>query len=374
MPDQTPQTEIITESQTLWHTDRSPSGCNHCQRVFLLPPSHDGTNCPLCRRGTLEAQPVRTRPADPERLLPFNISKQDLSRVYEQFTSGVWIKPEDFSAEHLLRRSVPVFWPLWLVDCNIRGNWEMEAGFDYQIESSKDYYEGGQWRSRKQIEDRIRWEPRVGVLETRVDNTTAPALEENDNRMKMTGKYQLNQAIPFNPDYLGGAYLELPDLNPEEAWPLARPRVDQTAARMCANAAGAQHHRNFTIQARYDNLNWTEFFLPMYATYYTDDEGAPQIVITNGMTGTVQGPRLASRKRGMRIAGILAAVAGAIFLLALFGLLIALILPPAGLIAGLLGLLGVFIGICAIIPAVWPGQWNRKQEGPRITNPEGERR
>ena len=366
MVEHPPTEEIIEENQTLWHTDRQPAGCNHCHRVYLVPANYRGASCPLCRTGNLEAQPAHMRPTQPEQMLTFQVTKQDLLPTYQKFISGVWIKPEDFNPEALLRNTRPVFWPHWLVDTDVSGHWRMEAGFDYEVESAKEVYTGGRWESRKQIENRVRWEPRVGKMVTRVDNVNTPALEEHENRLQMTGKYHLERGNNFDPAHLGGAFLELPDIPPEDAWSLARPQLDKALAEVSKKASGAQHLRNFTMQARFSNQNWTEFFLPMYTTYYTDDDGQPQVVVVNGETGTIRGPRLASRRRGSRIAGIIAAVAGALFLLALISLLLTLVLPAAGLIAGLLGILGLGLTILAIVTAVWPGQWNRAQQSPRI--------
>jgi hypothetical protein len=367
MVEQTPKTDIIEGTQTLWETNRHPEGCMHCHRIFLVQPSSTGSTCPLCRRGNLEAQPARMRKTEPEWVLPYRFGQKKLQAIYEKFVSGVWIKPEDCNPESLLRKTVPVFWPMWLVDSDISGHWQMETGFDYQVESSKEYYAGGQWQSRKQIENRIRWEPRLGQLNTHIENVAAPALEEHQNRKELTGPYLREGVQAFDPGQLGSAFLEVPDLPPEDAWPLAKPQVDQTAAKICVEAAGAQHQRNFMIKAEYNHLHWTEFLLPMYATFYTDDDGQPQIVIVNGETGVINGPRLASQKRGLRIAGIIAGVAGLLFILTLISLLLSLIFPTAAVLAALLGIMGFAIGIAAIVPAVWPGQWNRKQDGPRIT-------
>jgi len=367
MTEHLPPTEVIEESQTLWQTQHLPAGCPHCQRVYLVPNLADGTHCPLCRQAVLEPQPVRSREAAPEKMLPLAINKSQLQSIYADFVSGVWIKPDEFKPEILLERAELAFWPLWLVDSDISGHWQMEAGFDYQVESTKEIYSNGQWQSRKQIETRIRWEQRTGKISTHVDNVPVPALQEHQNRLRMTGQYQLDKAKPFTPNDLSNGILELPDLPPEDAWPLARPQVDKTAAEICKQAAGAQHLRNFAMEAAYENLNWTEFLLPILTTFYRDDDGQPQIVVVNGETGAIQGPQLASQKRGYKISGIIAGVTGLFLLLALISLVLTAIFPPAGIIAGLLVFLGLSTGIAAIIPAVWPGQWNRKQaNGPTM--------
>jgi len=308
------------------------------------------------------------RSAMPELILPFQIRETQLRSIYDAFVTGVWIKPEDFTTEALLTRTRAIYWPLWLVDCDVTGHWQMEAGFDYQVESTKEAYINGQWTSRKQIEDRIRWEPRLGELTTHVNNIPVPALEEHQNREQMTGGYPYDQAEPFSLQQLDQTLLEVPDLPPTEAWPMAIPRINKEVGEICAQAAGAGHHRNFAVKADYHKLHWTQFLLPIYATHYLDDEGQAQVLIVNGVTGRIQGPRLASPKRGLRIAGILGAVAGGLFLLALIGFLLIALFPPAGLIAAFLVVLGVGMGIAAIALAVWPGNWNRKQAGPRIVS------
>jgi hypothetical protein len=368
MDQYTPAVELIDQDQTMWHSERGPAGCDHCHRVYLVPPEYRGATCPICRKGGLEAQPVIMRPATPERILTFKITKQDLLPIYQQFVAGVWIKPVDFNPETLIKNTRPVFWPLWLVDSDINGSWQMEAGFDYQVESAKEVYAGGGWQSRKHIETRVRWEMRLGKITTHLDNVVTPALEEHENRQAMTGKYRLDQGTNFDPYLLGGALLELPDITPENAWPLARPHFDHALAEICRKAASAQHFRNFSMKAEFGNQNWTEFFLPMYTTHYTDDEGNPQVLVVNGQTGAIQGPRLASRQRGSYMAGILAAVAGGLFLLALIGLLLTMVIPWASIFAVFLGVLGFGAVILAILTAVWPGQWNRNQVGPRIAD------
>jgi len=365
-------TLIIEENQTIWGTDRQPAGCPQCMRVFLVPSDQIGSQCPFCRQGHLTSQSARIRPGEPEKYLPFLVTHARLLTIYKNFVSGVWIKPQDLTPEKLLERTKPVFWPLWLVDSDIKGQWRMEAGFDYQVESTKEYFQDGRWISRKQVEGRIRWEPRLGEIAARVDNVAAPALEDHRNRIRMAGDYPMENMQDVDLADLGQVPVECPDLPPEDAWPLAKPLIDRAAGKICQEAAGAQHQQNFAIQVEYPRKNWTQFLMPVYTTYYLDDEGQPQILMINAQTGAIQGPRLASRKRGLQIAGILAAAAGALLFLALIGLLLTMVFPPAGIIGALLGILGFGVGISAIIPAVWPGQWNRKQqETPRLAQKGG---
>ena len=68
-------TPVFDENQTLWTEDQQAAGCSHCGRVYIVESDQLGQSCPLCRKGTLEPQPVRMRAAEPERILPFRINK-----------------------------------------------------------------------------------------------------------------------------------------------------------------------------------------------------------------------------------------------------------------------------------------------------------
>ncbi len=366
MGEQISPARIVEEGQALWNADRQPVGCTNCQRAFLATDAQLNTGCPLCCKGKLEPQPLRLRETEPEQLLPFRVKTQNLRSIYDDFLSGVWFKPIDFTTEKLMARTRKVFWPLWLVDSDVEGRWQMEAGFDYKVESSKEYYQDGQWRSRSIIENRINWEPRLGELKTHVDNVAVQALEEYKNRQQMTGAYNLKGARDFHPEMLNSALIEAPDLPPEDAWLLAKPKIDQRLAKVCAKAANAQHARNFAIRGEYHNLNWTQFLLPMYVTYYNDDDDHPQVLVVNGETGAIQGPRLSSQKRGLQIAAIIGGIAGMMLLLALLGFLLTAVFPPAAIIAAILAILGFGAGLGALLPAIWPAQWNRKNQTPKI--------
>jgi hypothetical protein len=358
------ETIIVEENQALWGTARQPAGCPHCKGVFLIKESAIGGICPLCYQAPLESQPALLRPKEPELLIPFNINKKQLQSLVDQFVSGVWIKPPDFQSDNLMQRMTPIYWPMWLVDCDVDGHWQMETGFDYQVESTKEYFSGGEWRSSKQIEDRIRWEPRVGQMQSHFANIPTPALENHQTRVRQTGPYPLNQAEPFANRNLGHSVIEVPDLTPDNAWPLAQPQAARRAADLCAEAAGAGHGRNFALNAVYQGKNWTQLLLPMLTSYYLDEQGNPQVVIINSESKSIFGPRLASQKRGLRIAGIIAAIAGVLLAIALFSLILSSLVPTLRQVAAFVSVFGIGVGVTAIIPAVWPWQWNRQQGKP----------
>ena len=356
-----PQSEILAAEASAWGTPLRPAGCPACRQVYLLEADRLEQTCPNCARSKLKPQPALLRPEAPELLAPFRHTRPDLRSGLDKFVKEVWLPCADFETDTLLRRAVPVYWPMWLLDSEVIGHWQAEAGFNYQVKSSQESYGGSGWTTREQVETRIRWEPRAGQIQRHYDNIVAPAISEQGRLLKLAGQYQLNLATAYRPEQVKGALLHVPDLSPESAWPLAQPELDEAASAECQQAAGAQHLRNFTLRADYESLHWTLLFLPVYVTWYTDDQGQAHTLYLNGQSGLIGGARLASQRKGWQWAGALLAAAAVFFLLALLLAGIGFIFPPGMILGSLLGIMAILLACAAIIPAAWPWQWNRGQ-------------
>lgn len=356
-----PPSQLIAATDSVWSATLQPAGCPVCHQVYLLEAARLGQTCPACARGKLASQPALLRPEAPELLAPFRYTLANLRPSLEKFVNAVWLRPADFETEQLLQRAVPLYWPRWLVDSEIAGAWQAEAGFDYQVKSSQESYGNSGWQTREVVETRIRWEPRAGQITRTYENVAAPALSDEARLLRRAGQYQLAQAAAYQPEQLQGACIRVPDLPPESAWPLAQTQLEAAAATECQQAAGAQHLRNFSLRAEYHNLHWTQLLLPLYVTWYTADDGQPQLLYLNGQTGAIGGMRLASQKKGWQWAGALLATAAVVLILALLLAALGLVFPPSLVLGVILGIVALLIACAAILPAAWPWQWNRTQ-------------
>ena len=99
-----------------------------------------------------------------------------------------------------------------------------------------------------------------------------------------------------------------------------------------------------------------EGLAPLVVSYYTDDDGKNHPLYINGQSGAIGGVRMASQRKGWRWASILAGIAVALLLMGL--LLSAVGLIPIG---RFLIFVAILVGMAALVPAVWPWQWNRRQ-------------
>jgi hypothetical protein len=349
----------------IWNIDLTAAVCEACDWNYLLPAGALPAACPHCFQASLteisEEAVAQLYSQPPESIVPFTLSGERVAAAINQFAHRIWFAPRDLTAQNLQARLQQVYLPMWLVDNEVWATWQAEAGFDYEVVSHQDSFDDkrGGWVSRKVTETRIRWEPRVGRLTRTYHNTAAPALEEHFALQKQLGAYNLKDAKSYRPDAIGRAFIRLPNRQRSDAWPDAIPPLQATAAEECRQAARADHARNFRWKAEYGNLNWTLLLLPMYSTYYLDDDQAPQPVLIHGQSGRISGPRRASMKRAQQTALIILGVAVVIFLLSLIVGGIGLMMPPL-LVAGIIGLIiAIVIGLLAIAPLVIAWQFNR---------------
>jgi hypothetical protein len=235
-------------------------------------------------------------------------------------------------------------------------------GFDYEVVSHRERYAGGDWQSEETQETRIRWEPRAGRLDRHYDNVIAPALDAHAAFVRALGDYRVQDARPYAAPAMADALVCLPDRAQSAAWGDAVPGFQHAAAEECRRAAQADHVRRFRWEPSYAQRNWTLLLLPVYGTYYLDDEGQPQPVFVNGQSGQLSGARRASMQAAQKSALFIGIIAAIVFVLGLVLGAVGLVVPPlivVGIIVAIVGFLGGVIGVpwCLISAS----RFNRKQ-------------
>lgn len=341
-----------------WGINLEAAICEHCDWRYLLPQGLLPLQCPHCFQATLialdEQDDDLPHSPPPELVLPFSVSTEVLGQKIQRFSEGMWFTPTDLKAQNLKTRLQRIYLPMWLVDSQVQATWQAEVGFNYEAVSHRDSFNDkrGGWQSQQITETRIRWEPRVGRLRRIYHNITAPALEEHFKLADRLGRYDLDASQAYQPDFMDQALVRLPNRAPEDAWPDAVPALKATASEECCRATNANHMRQFRWSEEYHNQNWTLMLLPMYITYYLDDDQNPQPVLIQGQTGQLSGSKRPSMKRARRAALIIVAVAVVIFALSLVIGLASLYFRSLLPVAGVGMIIALLVGILAITPMV----------------------
>ncbi len=355
------------QEQANWEATRVPVICNECDWRYLALSDQIPDRCPHCAAESLEVlEPGEADfpyAASPELVVPFTIPEVTISQRIQTFSDGIPLPPVDLDPSTLIERLRPMYFPVWLVDSDVQAQWQAEVGFDYQVVSHQDRYaDSAGWQTNEVRETRVRWEPRVGHLSRHYDNVAAPALNTHQAVQRVLGSHDVASAQRSGSVSLGGVLVRAPDRAPDEAWSEATMGLRQRASQECRTAADADHLRSYRWSPTCTDIRWTLLLLPIYATYYLDDEDIPRQILVNGQTGQLTGVRRASPERAHRRSLTIGIIALVLFTLSLIlGLVGMLIVPPLVVVAVLGALLSIMVGIAAIVPTARVTLFNRRQ-------------
>jgi hypothetical protein len=348
----------VRSADETWGIPLNVFYCPHCYSAHLASTGVTLTACPSCLQEDVSPEPERMRREPPELMIPFEIDSQQANHSIAQWVKGGWFRPDEMRPEVLLARVRPYYFPVWLVDSDIEAVWQAEMGYDYEAASYREQYRGGGWVSEQVTETRIRWEPRAGRLKRHYDNVAVPAMEDHDVWMTRLHGYDYRARRDYAPQAIERSVIRVPDHDPGAAWPAAEHMLTRTASIECKSASGADHVRNWAMQAKYYHLNWTQMLVPAYVTYYREADGVYPVWI-NGQSGTVYGVKHLSQRKATIASLILGGVAVFLFLLGAILALVgaAVVLPLA--IGAILVVVGILVGLLAPTPAIWVWLRNR---------------
>lgn len=359
-----------------WQTERMLTHCSACDWLLLAPPTADLAACPHCGQALEQldetaARPVYTYP--PERTIPFVLTPEQARQRLTEFAKKARLAPPDLQATHLHGRMQAIYLPFWLVDADVQAQWQAEVGYNYQVVSHKEQFQGNQWRTQQVQETRVRWEPRLGALQRHYANQVAPALEEHTQIAKSLGGIERTSPQPYAAEQIAQTWVRLPNRPPEDAWSDAEVGLLQTAVGECQKAAAADHIRQFKWAAEFQNAHWTQQLYPVYTSYYVDEAGRRYGVYVQGVNGRLAGRRVVSQPRSKRWALGIGVAAGGLFALSLLLLLLALLLPPLVLLAGVGFVVACVTAVAALAPIIYAHQINNAPENRHALNLTGAR-
>ena len=340
------------------------ASCPHCHGTFqarVLP-----AICPLCHSGKPQAM-EKSAMADHleaiEACIPHRFEFSKLGPQVRSFVREIPLPPKDLNLKNQLQRLQKLYLPMWWVDAQVMAFWQAEVAFPYEVLSHEENYESGHWQTKESRETRLKWEWRGGTLERQYDNTPAPALISFRKIESTLGYFDQDLAKPFQPESLHDTILKWPDKGIQEAWHEALYDLDQRAQEECRTAANGDQIRSFSWEPVFTDKNWTQLLLPLYVSYYEDDQGQIHPIYFHGQTGKAAGVKRASEKKARRRGMGLLSLALVALLSALFGSIYMSddpLFPGLLLGAGFLFLIGL-VSSLQVLPKA--RRFNRRQGG-----------
>lgn len=352
----------VEAGEPVWGFGWIRVSCGACDRAWLVLRGHEGEACP-CGEAKVEASSGEIPRVPPEHLVPAIVAREDLAKRLKEQVRRSWLLDRGLSIPDLVGRARLTWWPRWQLDATAVGHYTAEVGYDYEARSHVERYDGAAWTTEEKVDIRVDWQPRTGEIVRRLDDVPAPALAEDALWRERLGDVSRFEPVDFAPQQVPDAWIELPDLLPDEVWHRAEPAFRAWVGRMAQEAAGGQHVREVHFVGRYAESMWTVCLRPVWRTWYIGSDGKVRRIVIDGLTGQQHGALRASWTRALVWAGLFGSVAAVATLVMVITLVAAIFLPPLLALPILAALVAIFATILAFLPVLQVWSWNARALG-----------
>ena len=300
-----------------WESELHMVGCNHCGLTFMQTEQSLEQPCLHCGSTLLEEmmpdsdQPPHWAPA--ELALPLRLTRQRAQTELAKWRNNFRFPSADLTDQHLNQRLRLMYAPAWLMDTTLETKWAADVGFDYDVISHKEKLQGSQWSTQQVKRTKKDWEGRAGTLTLRYDNLPADAIERESSfwpLVRLVGSADRFVSDAAKQTAKAGNEAQhageqpsfvLPSRIPADAVTDMLPLLMERAKVDVQAACRADHVRNFNWAPTIQQQNWTQMLIPVWSTWYLDEDNRRRMVFVHGTTGNGWGERIPSMRRAWRV-------------------------------------------------------------------------
>ncbi|MEV6795472.1 hypothetical protein AB0M87_26565 [Streptomyces sp. NPDC051320] len=272
-------------------------------------------HCQFCATA-LVAEPDAAERVTPEAVVPFGLDRNAAREALSGWTSSRWFAPsrlKQVSEAETFRGS---YLPHWTYDAQTVSGYRGQRGDYYYVTETYTTTENGESVTRTRQVRRTRWSPASGTVgrgfdDVLVAGTTHVAAEQLD---KLT-PWPLEEAKPFQPEYLAGFRTVRYDVEPEDGLVTAKERMAEVIRSDCRADIGGDEQQVTSVDTRYSGLTFKLVLLPVWFLTYLYAGRSWQVMV-NARTAEVIGERPYSKGK------IAAAAVAALVLVALIVFLV----------------------------------------------------
>ncbi|MFC1410156.1 hypothetical protein ACEZCY_12895 [Streptacidiphilus sp. N1-12] len=287
--------------------------CPGCRAVTESDALSD--RCQFCATA-LVADASLTERVVPEAVVPFELDRNAARDALRKWTSSRWFAPSSLKKVSEAETFKGTYLPHWTYDTNTRSDYRGERGEHYYETETYTETVDGQTQTRTRQVQKTRWWPASGTVQRFFDDvlvagTTTVAEKQLD---KLT-PWPLEQAVPYQEEYLAGFQTLRYDVEPEPGLETAKQRMASVIEQDCRQDIGGDEQRVHRIETDYLDITFKLLLLPVWFLTYLH-AGKPLQVMVNARTGEVIGERpYSAAKIAAAVLAALAVIAVVVVLL-----------------------------------------------------------
>lgn len=273
--------------------------------------------CQFCATA-LVADPELTERVVPEAVVPFGLDRAAARERLRTWTSSRWFAPGSLKKVTEAETFKGSYLPHWTYDARTTSSYEGQRGEHYYTTETYTATENGQQVTRTRQVRHTRWHHASGTVRRDFDDIlVAGTGHVSGKQLDELTPWPLEEARPYQAEYLAGFQTVRYDVEPEEGLETAKQRMAPAIQSDCRADIGGDEQRVAWVDTRYDDVMFKLMLLPVWFLTYLHAGKSWQVMV-NARTGEVIGERpYSAAKITAAVAALIAVVAVIVAVVAL---------------------------------------------------------
>jgi len=273
--------------------------------------------CQFCATA-LVADPELTERVVPEAVVPFGLDRAAARDKLSTWTSSRWFAPSSLKKVTEAETFKGSYLPHWTYDARTTSTYEGQRGEHYYTTETYTTTENGQQVTRTRQVRHTRWHHASGTVQRDFDDLlVAGTGHVSSGQLDKLTPWPLEEARPYQPEYLAGFQTVRYDVEPEQGLETAKQRMAPVIVSDCRSDIGGDEQRVSSVDTHYADVTFKLMLLPVWFLTYLHAGRSWQVMV-NARTGEVIGERpYSAAKIAAAVAALVAVIAVIVAVVAL---------------------------------------------------------
>ena len=284
--------------------------CQNCGATTNVPPQDRTIRCPFCGSEYVIARPNDQNTPQPEALIPFSITDQQVQQIYREWLGTGFFKPKDLNQLASHHKMQAVYLPFWECGGNASSQWWATAGYNRDRQEQYQAEENGQQVTKTRTVTETDWHPANGHHQGQYPRELVSGSKGlPQDWIDKLGDFDFGHLQTFNPQFLLGRESEESAIDRTTALQVARQQIEKEEEEACRRLVPGDTQKDLRVQTEVHDLNARLIYLPIWLASFKYKDELYRCVV-NGQTGTIGGEAPTSKgKVALVIIGVIAVVA-----------------------------------------------------------------
>jgi len=262
--------------------------CKTCGARIALEPPITTESCAYCGSTNVLQQDANRNAIRPESLVPLEVGRAMVEERFQRWLHRLWFRPSELKRTRRFD-AVGIYVPFWAFDCEAESDWTAQSGTSEEGRGRRRKLHLGKSRMRSELQEGIRWTPAQGQRFDAVrDEHVHASKGRGAELVRKLGPFNLEQLVPYRPEYLAGWRAEEYQVDLEDGWNLGRRAILERQRLLCAGDVPGDTQKNLRVHTTISDVRWKHVLLPIWSVSYRF-RGKTYAVLVHGQSGRVVG-------------------------------------------------------------------------------------